>query len=196
MPQPPRPNIRCRRSEGQDVPAPGTVVEASDGRTVVYVGDEQGLVDLKALAPRLRTACEVTLIGDMWGVAKPLKQKMLEAWSAATRAAREASRPPAVPKPLAQRCGRPRTDGQPCRQWAGAGTDSPGSGPCAAHGGPTVQKAAEARRLVEQAETVARLAAKARQAPLTPRERVEGLTALRDLVVAAQKPGRRRTRPA
>lgn len=190
----PRPNVRCRRPEpGQVDVAPGTVVWAGDGRVLVYVGDAPGLVDVAVLAPRLRRARSVDLVGDMHRVARPAKFAILAAWTAATRAAR--TKPAAVPRPRPERCGRPRKDGQPCRSWAGAGpTDTPGVGPCVRHGGATVERDAERQRQAERALTVARLHAKASTAPLTPEEQLQGLGALRDLLAAQQ--GNRKARRA
>lgn len=131
----PRPTVCCRRPEvGQVVPDPGTVVWAADGLAVVFVGDRPGLVDVVALAPRLREARRVDVVGDMWEAARPFKQALREAWNAAARAAREASRAPAAAKVVRERCGRPRADGQACQQWAGWGSATPGVGPCRWHG--------------------------------------------------------------
>ncbi|MFE3522230.1 hypothetical protein ACFXOD_11650 [Streptomyces sp. NPDC059161] len=154
----------------------------AEGIAVVYVGDEPGLVDAEALAPQLRQAREVTLIGDLWGVARPFKQQLRDTWTAATRARRAASKPPTDPKAPPSRCGRPRKDGEPCRTWAGSGTDTPGSGPCRAHGGSTARRDAEMRRQAELALTVAQYAGKARTTPLSPEETLQAAVALRDLV--------------
>ncbi|MFJ9903938.1 hypothetical protein ACIRVK_13705 [Streptomyces sp. NPDC101152] len=172
------------------LPEPGTVMTLPGGVAVVYVGDVPGAVEVEALAPRLLEACEVVVVGAMWSVAKPFKDALFGAWSEAGRRARAVSRPP-VPEPVRERCGRPRRDGRPCRRWAGAGTDTPGVGPCANHGGSTAVRDAEKRRLAGQAETFATLARKATTMPLTPRERLEGLEALRDVVAA-----RTRRRPS
>lgn len=185
----PRPNIRCRRPDpGQGAPDPGTVAVTADGFVIVYVGDEPGLVDAEALAPQLRQAREITLIGDLWGAARPLKQQLLDTWTAAARARRAASKPPPAPKAPPLRCGRPRKDGEPCRAWAGSGTDTPGSGPCRAHGGSTARRDAEVRRRAELAVMVAQFARKARTAPLSPEDRLRAAVALRDLLTSRASP--------
>ena len=191
-----RPNIRCRRpAEGQELPPVGTVVEASGGAVIVFVGDQwpDDRIDLPRLATRLRTARSVDLIGDVWQAARPLKFALRQEWTAATKAARVAARPPVVPKPPAQRCGRPRRDGKPCRAFAGAGSDHPGKGPCAHHGGSTVVKDEQQRRLAEQVATAARLARKARIEPLTRREQLEGGIALAEVLIEVRKRQRRRS---
>ncbi|MFJ8309817.1 MULTISPECIES: hypothetical protein [unclassified Streptomyces] len=179
----PRPNIRCRRPPPeQEAPDPGTVAVTTEGIAVVYVGDTPGLVDAEALAPQLRQAREVTLVGDIWGVARPFKQQLLNTWTAATRARQAASKSSPAPKAPPTRCGRPRKDGEPCRTWAGSGTDTPGTGPCRAHGGSTARRDAEARRQLELALTIAEFAGKSRTAPLGPEERLQAAVALRDLL--------------
>jgi hypothetical protein len=159
------------------VPDPGTVVWLDGRQAVVFVGDAPGLVDVVALAPQLRQGRRVDVVGDMWEAARPFKQALREAWNAATRAAREASRAQPVPKGERPRCGRPRADGHPCRQRAGWGADTPGVGPCRLHGGSTVRRRAEAERLAEQALTVVRLAGKARSAPATARAQLHAVAA-------------------
>ncbi|MEV5940302.1 hypothetical protein [Streptomyces sp. NPDC051994] len=179
----PRPNIRCQRPDpGQTVPDPGVLAVTAGGVAIVYVGDEPGLVDVEALAPQLRQVREVTLVGDLWGVARPVKQQLLDTWTAATRARRAASKPPTPPKAPPSRCGQPRKDGEPCRTWAGSGTDTPGTGPCRAHGGSAVHRDAELRRRLEMALKVAEFAAKSRTAALSPEERLKAAVALRDLL--------------
>ncbi len=68
------------------------------------------------------------------------------------RAMRRASPQPATPT-----CGRPRTNGNPCRQPAGCGTDTPGTGPCHLHGGSITERLAAKERLVDQALAFAQL---------------------------------------
>lgn len=171
------------------VPDPGTVVWLAGGRAVVFVGDAPGLVDVAALAPQLRQVRRVDVVGDMWEAARPFKQALREAWNTAARTAREASRTQAAPKTARARCGRPRADGQACRQWAGWGSDTPGVGPCRQHGGSTAKRRAEGARLAEQARTFVRLAGKARVAPLTTREQLQAAVAGVDVHAAAK--GRR-----
>lgn len=174
----PRPTVRCRRPEaGQVAPDPGTVVWLDGGRAVVFVGDGPGLVDVVALAAQLRSGRRVDVVGDVWAAGRPFKQALREAWTAAARARREASRTRPAGRAERPRCGHPRADGLPCRQRAGWGADTPGVGPCRLHGGSTVRRRAEAERLAEQALAVVRLAGKARSAPSTAREQLQAVAA-------------------
>lgn len=62
---------------------------------------------------------------------------------------------PPPPKPDRPTCGRPRTNGQPCRRPAGWGAD-PGEIACRDHGGSITQRLAEKERRVDQALAFAR----------------------------------------
>lgn len=199
MPTPPtgrRPPIRCRYPErGQQLPEPGTIVETSDGAMVLYVGDHPGQIDAEQYAAKLRQALTVTLVGHRARVGQPLRHLLQECWYAADRAASQAAKPPALPKPKPGRCGRPRKDGHPCGLAAGWGSDTPGQGACSLHGGSTAKRDAAARRLSEQVQTVSRLAAQAHIAPLTVQERLTAAIALRE-VLAATRARQRRIRRA
>lgn len=160
------------------VPDPGTVVWLAGGRAVVFVGDAPGLVDVVALAPQLRQARRVDVVGDMWEAARPFKQALREAWTAAARAARDSSRArPAAIGAEWPRCGQPRADGRPCGHRAGWGADTPGVGPCRWHGGSTARRRAEAARLAERARTFVRLAGNSRLPSPTCSARVSAVTA-------------------
>lgn len=111
--------------------------------------------------------------------------------SPVTRLATTLAAPP-PPKPERPICGQPRTNGEPCRRPQGWGAD-PGQEHCRDHGGSTVQRQAEAERLVEQALVFARLAEKARTEPLTVEEQARAETAARDVLMARQ--GRRGSSP-
>ncbi|MFD9651734.1 hypothetical protein [Streptomyces mirabilis] len=74
---------------------------------------------------------------------------------------------PAAPE--APVCGKPRTNGQPCRRPAGWGAD-PGEKQCRDHGGSTSARLAEKERQVDQALAFAQFAQKARTCELTADE--------------------------
>ncbi|MFJ5155759.1 hypothetical protein ACIQCF_30145 [Streptomyces sp. NPDC088353] len=101
-------------------------------------------------------------------------------------------RPATRPEPEAPICGRPRTNGEPCRRPAGWGAD-PGEKHCRDHGGSTAVRRAEAERLVEQALAFARLSAKACTTPLTAEEQLQFEAAARDVLGAGE--GRRGSLP-
>ncbi|MDI5964819.1 hypothetical protein [Streptantibioticus silvisoli] len=178
---PQRPRITRCWPQDDTGPAPGTIVESADGDVTVWAGRDADKLDPDRLAARLRTARSITLIGDIWRI-RPFEYALRDRWNTADRAARAAARPPVAPKPPLERCGRPRRNGRPCQAWAGAGTDTPGAGPCAYHGGLTALKEAVKRRQDAAVETVAELAAKARTEPLTLAEELRGAMALRDLL--------------
>ncbi|MEV7387197.1 hypothetical protein [Streptomyces sp. NPDC091215] len=86
-------------------------------------------------------------------------------------------------KSMGSRCGRPRTNGQPCHRPAGWGAD-PGEQHCRDHGGSVTARLAEKERLVEAAVTFARLSVKARTTPLTVEELEQAEAVARDLLGA------------
>ena len=81
------------------------------------------------------------------------------------------------------RCGRPRTNGDPCRRPAGWGAD-PGERFCRDHGGSVAARHAEKERLVDVALVFAQLTEKARTTALTVEEREQAEAAARELVGA------------
>lgn len=93
-----------------------------------------------------------------------------------------ATTPAAAPtRPI---CGRPRTNGEPCRRPPGWGADTPGTGPCRDHGGSISARLAAKEHLVQQALTFAQLAEKARTAPLTAAELRQAEACARDVLTA------------
>ncbi|MER6351244.1 hypothetical protein ABT186_05180 [Streptomyces sp. NPDC001634] len=186
-----RPNVFTRRPEpGEIVPNPGTIIWTVDGEALLYVGDSWRDVDVRPLALQLRQARKVTLVGHRGSACRPARGALGWAWTELARAAR-ASRPPALPQAPPQVCGRPKTDGQPCRRPAGWGAD-PGEEACRDHGGSTALQEAEAERVADQALTFARLTTKARTTPLTPQEQLQAATAIRDVLEARSSRHRRR----
>lgn len=192
QPLPPRPVIRCWHTpQDRQPPPPGTITQDNTGTVDFFVGTTfaASQEEVDEVATRLRTVAEIRLIGNMWKACRPWKRALSDSWNRAKREAALAARQaagvvqPAGPHP---RCGRPRADGQPCRQYAGHGADDP-AGPCRAHGGTTLKREAEAEALVGKALRWVELSRKARTEPLTPAERLEGLVAMRDMVVAQRK---------
>jgi hypothetical protein len=179
------------------VPGPGTLLHTPDGEVVLYVGDafEATALEVGALAARLRDARRIVVVGDMWQAAKPWKNAIHNAWTAANKAARDAAKPPRpapVVKAPGPRCGRPGKTGAPCGMYAGWGSDTPGAGPCFYHGGSTEKQDAALRRLGEQARLIARLTRRAATRELTAAERLEGAVALREIAAARESRRRRR----
>ncbi|MFK0154620.1 hypothetical protein ACIQVK_21415 [Streptomyces sp. NPDC090493] len=103
---------------------------------------------------------------------------------------------PAAPRPstgrkesgrsMGARCGRPRTDGQPCGRPAGWGADA-GEEWCRDHGGSTAARKAEEERLVAQALVFAELVEKARTGPLTAEEEQQAQSAAQVVLGARER---------
>lgn len=177
----------------------GVIEQHPDGRVALHVGDRwpyRELAEAAGLALLLRSARHVEIVGTGRASIRPAKAAIQECWRQQDRAARraQAEADGLVPDERVL-CGEPTATGTRCRLRAGWGTDTPGTGPCANHGGPTVRKTAAQRRLHEQLDTVVELARKADESglPLSPRERLAGALALREVVLAVQR-GRRRSR--
>ncbi|MHA6761817.1 hypothetical protein [Streptacidiphilus sp. PAMC 29251] len=162
-----RPYLACRRSSEYDhqEPAPpaGTLVRLPGNVAVLYVGQKwtQTWAQTDALAEELRGAHFVELVGDMWEAARPAKRAINDSWTAANKAARDTAAPPKPPRSQAALCGRPGKRDVPCRQTAGWGTDTPGTGPCYWHGGSTVELDKTEQRVIEQIRVVRELARRA-----------------------------------
>jgi hypothetical protein len=199
-----RPFMSCRRppeADGQPLPVPpsGTIAETADG-TNLYVGDTWPIdgLDVDALAQQLRNTRRIYVVGDMWQAARPAKHAINAAWNRANqlrRDAEKAARPPAPPKVVRPRCGQPRDDGLPCRAIAGAGADTLGEGPCAAHGGSTAIRDQAAQELLRQAGRISALHRKARTRPLTVAEELQLVLAWRAIAAAPEELRRRASRP-
>jgi hypothetical protein len=112
---------------------------------------------------------------------------------------------PKVPEPPKQlptrkpttktRCGQPTRSGTPCGHPAGWAADTPGTGPCADHGGSTALKRAAQEHLHLQLGVLTRMAGKAvKGTPFTLVDKLDGLIALRD-VAAEIETRRRRGKP-
>lgn len=191
------PPIRCEWPHPGEQARPVGTTATTDTVTAVWVGDTfpHDDLDVPRIAEQLRdTDRRVLFIGDIHAAGRPLRTAIQAHWTAQVKAARQAAKTPAAPKAQPGRCGQPRTDGEPCEQAAGWGTDTPGAGPCRRHGGTTAKKAAAKRRAEKQAATVARLYQKATQGPLTPEEQLAAALALRDVLTALSKPSKHRTR--
>jgi len=191
-----RPHIRCRRPPEHDgqllpVPPPGTIVETTEGTTVVYVDDDPNddQQHIRELSGQLRGASSIVLVG---AAARRAKVVLHNAWTETARARRQAAKTPAPPKSPVQRCGQPATTGDACGLVAGWGTDTPGTGPCAHHGGSTEQQDRALRELRAQAAAFARLHARGRRRPLTVQEQLDATLALRAVVLALELKRRRR----
>lgn len=189
-----RPTIRCQYTDGiLSCPAPGTIRRSADGEAILWAGGGHWAIDIPKVAGELATARRVLVVSRAPGT---VRRQIQALWSAEDKAARAAAAVPAVVKPerpKAERCGQPGRNGAPCRQAAGWATDTPGVGPCAWHGGSTVQKAAEADRFAENVEKVAEAAKRGRAGVLTRVERLEGEIALLELMkvrLRRQKRGR------
>lgn len=199
-----RAHTRCRRYptlDGEPIPdAPiGTIAESTDGEVVLFIGDSwpNELIDIPALAARYRGARLITLIGDTYGAGRPCQRALHDAWNAQNQArldAVRATRPPRPIKASTALCGQPRRDGQPCRQIAGLGTDTPGVGPCRDHGGSTAQQDAARRALDEHLRTYSRLHDRKQRRPLSLREQLDEAIALREILLAAEAKCRRNRR--
>ncbi len=190
-----RPTIRCQYTDGtQRCPAPGTIRRSADGEAILWAGGGHWAIDIPTVAAELATARRVLVVSRAPGT---VRREIQALWAAEDKAARAAAAPPAVVKPerpKPERCGRPGKTRAPCGQVAGWATDTPGVGPCAWHGGSTVQKAAEAHQFAENIETVSEAAKRGHVGTLTPRGRLEGEIALLELMQARmrrQKRGRR-----
>lgn len=179
-------------------PAIGTVAELDDGVVEIHVGSNwpTDLVDVDALASQYRQAARIRLYGHVLHACRPARQAIYDTWRATDRATRRAAQPPRpidLTKPRKARCGQPTRDGEPCRRVAGAGTDIR-TGPCVDHGGSGERRQAAAKKLREQSLLVDVLTAKARLQPPTLREQLDGLIAVREVLIATEElqPYRRR----